>query len=148
MKDFPTRKSDGEISDIISVGGTVAYFLILCQLFPVFLSNIVDEKSKRIQQMMENSGLKMSIYYLVHYIFDYVLYVLIVCCLLASGFAFQYRFFTLSDPGTYLLLFLVWGHVLIALSFFGSIFFSSKKGTSVFLRWELLLTMLMDMQER
>ena len=44
IKPMPTIKSDGIDVDIIAEGGNVAFILILHQLLPVFMTNVVAEK--------------------------------------------------------------------------------------------------------
>lgn len=95
-------------------GGTLTYMLILHQLLPVFLTNIAAEKESKIKELMKMTGLKFSIYWFVHYLFNYLLYLLVTSCLMAAGGIYQVRFYTINDFGSYIILFLVWGHVLVA----------------------------------
>ncbi len=44
LKAMPTHKSGGYVVDIMATGGTITYTLILHQLMPVFVTNIVAEK--------------------------------------------------------------------------------------------------------
>lgn len=79
------------------------------------LTNIVAEKETRVRDQLAMSGLKMPLYWLVHYLFNYMMYAVVVCCLLISGFIFQLRWFMINTFGIYLLLFAIQGHVVIAL---------------------------------
>ena len=47
---MPTIKSDGIDVDIIAEGGNVAFILILHQLLPVFMTNVVAEKVPQIKK--------------------------------------------------------------------------------------------------
>ncbi len=46
---------------------------------------------------------------------------------MVAGFIFQFRFFTINSFGSYFILFLLWGHVLVISSYFFSTFFDSKR---------------------
>lgn len=72
-------------------------------------------------------GLKLRMYWVVHYLFDYVLYLCIAAFLILAGNVAQFRVFTVNAPGSYILLFLIWGHTLIAMSFLLSVCFGSRK---------------------
>ncbi len=75
---------------------------------------------------MKMTGLQMGLYWLVHYIFDciffiialliaaYIMYLIITAILIISGEIYAVRFFTINDFAAYYVLFLIWGHVLIA----------------------------------
>ncbi len=52
--------------------------IILQQLLPVFMANIVGEKEQKITEMMAMMGLQMRVYWSVLYLFNYVLFVLSV----------------------------------------------------------------------
>ena len=112
---MPTVEADGVKIDIIALGGTFAFTLILHQLLPVFMTSIVTEKESKIRELMKMTGLKLSLYWIVHYIFDYFIYLVVTAMLIISGHIYSVRFFTLNDFGVYYLLFLLWGHVLIAM---------------------------------
>jgi len=128
LKTFPSHAKDSEFTlDLVTLAGSFFYVLILHQLFPVFLSNIVYEKESKIKDMMDMMGLKSDIYWLVTYIFDLILYILVICFLIIAGNVFQFRLFTINAFGSYFILFLIWGNVLIAQSFLLSVLFSAKK---------------------
>eukprot|EP01118_Nematostelium_gracile_P008164 TRINITY_DN2698_c0_g1_i3.p1 TRINITY_DN2698_c0_g1~~TRINITY_DN2698_c0_g1_i3.p1 ORF type:complete len:600 (+),score=136.61 TRINITY_DN2698_c0_g1_i3:37-1800(+) len=60
-----------------------------------------------------------------------MLYLGVIFFLIVSGLIFRFRIFTINDPASYLILFLLWGHVLIAFSFFLSVFFSKRKTATI-----------------
>eukprot|EP01114_Cavostelium_apophysatum_P020991 TRINITY_DN7191_c0_g1_i5.p1 TRINITY_DN7191_c0_g1~~TRINITY_DN7191_c0_g1_i5.p1 ORF type:complete len:1762 (+),score=405.22 TRINITY_DN7191_c0_g1_i5:86-5371(+) len=132
LKLFPTLASEGDKPDIITLSMGILIFLVLHQLFPVFVSNIVLEKETKIKELMRMTGLKMWLYWLIHYLFDYFLYLIIVVILIISGAVFQFAWFLVNDFSIYIILFLIYGHLLIVQSFIASVFFSSRKASTVF----------------
>jgi hypothetical protein len=120
IKTFPTHKdNNGDQIDIISLydlrcyqtnnrsAGNIFYILILHQLLPVFLANIASEKELKIKEMTSMMGLKMPVYWLVQYIFNYILYLGVIIFLIIAGFIFQIPFFTINAFGSYFILFIV-----------------------------------------
>lgn len=64
VKPMPVReRAAGFGRDIIALGGTLAYFFLLNQLLPVFLTTIVAEKESKIREAMKMTGLKLWIYW-------------------------------------------------------------------------------------
>eukprot|EP01119_Soliformovum_irregulare_P017548 TRINITY_DN5236_c0_g1_i2.p1 TRINITY_DN5236_c0_g1~~TRINITY_DN5236_c0_g1_i2.p1 ORF type:complete len:874 (+),score=298.14 TRINITY_DN5236_c0_g1_i2:32-2623(+) len=131
VKLFPTRASPGQDIDIVSIGSTITIVLLLQSLFPVFLTSIVSEKENRIKELMKMTGLYMPLYWLVHYVFDYIVYIIIMSCLIISGCVFQVRFFLENNFWVYFVLFLMWGHVIVMAAFLSSLVFSNKKSALV-----------------
>ena len=91
------------------------------------MANIVTEKENKIKEMMSMMGLKMNLYWLVVYLFDYILYLGVIFFLIIAGFLFRIRFFTINSFGSYFFLFIIWGHDLIAISFLISLFFNNRR---------------------
>eukprot|EP01119_Soliformovum_irregulare_P016146 TRINITY_DN4639_c1_g1_i1.p1 TRINITY_DN4639_c1_g1~~TRINITY_DN4639_c1_g1_i1.p1 ORF type:complete len:1195 (-),score=473.31 TRINITY_DN4639_c1_g1_i1:27-3611(-) len=131
IKLMPNEASPGLALDVLAIGGSITYVLILQQLLPVFVVNIVSEKEGRIKELMKMTGLHMHLYWAVHYMVDYLMYLVLAFFLPLAGAIFQVRFYLYNNFGVYILLFLEWGHVLIASSFVMSVFFSRKKSSVV-----------------
>ncbi|KAI8602336.1 hypothetical protein EDD21DRAFT_372164 [Dissophora ornata] len=112
---------------IASVVGRILFPFAVSFLLPIFVITLVKEKEDRILVMMKMSGLKSFTYYVAHYIHFYVLHILSTLMFIIAGLAFRMPFFTLVQPGVYILLFFFWGHVQIALAFFLSCFFSKSR---------------------
>jgi len=83
LKTFPSESKSADI-DLVTLAGSFFYILILHQLFPVFMANIVYEKESKIKDMMDMMGLKTDIYWIVTYIFDLILYVLVILFLILA----------------------------------------------------------------
>lgn len=85
----------------------------------------------------------MWIYYSVHYLFNYIFYLIIISLMIISAVIFKFRFYMVNAFGSYAILLALYGHVLIAGEYFSrnfldqiesflvSIFFNSKKTASV-----------------
>lgn len=91
-------------------------------------------------------GLKMNLYWIVQYVWFYFLYCCVIAFLVIGGYVLgrcrtfffscsyvflsttlEFRFFTVNSPILYILLFVFWGHTLIAMSFLLSVFFSKSR---------------------
>ncbi|KAF9586403.1 hypothetical protein BGW38_005680 [Lunasporangiospora selenospora] len=112
---------------IAALVGRILYPFGVSFLLPIFVITIVKEKEDRILVMMRMSGLKSITYYIAHYIHFYILHIISTFMFIIAGVAFKMPFFTLVQPGVYVLLFFFWGHVQIALAFFLSCFFSKSR---------------------
>jgi len=132
LKEYPTLANpDGFQVDIITLAGPFFYILVLNQLLPVFMASIVYEKESSIKDMLSMMGLKSEIYWIVHYLFDYGLYLCVMFFLIAAGYLFEFRVFTINTFGSYFILYLLWGHCLIAQALLMSVFFSTKKTAQI-----------------
>ena len=72
--------------DIATTAGPFFFLILLSMLFPVFVNLIVYEKEQRLTQLMKMNGLRMSMYWLVNYVFCYALYfAVMIAFLIAYG---------------------------------------------------------------
>eukprot|EP01104_Vermistella_antarctica_P000233 TRINITY_DN1027_c0_g1_i1.p1 TRINITY_DN1027_c0_g1~~TRINITY_DN1027_c0_g1_i1.p1 ORF type:complete len:919 (+),score=265.13 TRINITY_DN1027_c0_g1_i1:431-3187(+) len=127
---FPT-KDDFVTFDIKSAVGPLVYLIILHQLFPVFLTIIVYEKEKGLRQLQRMMGMHMSSYWMTMYFVFYLIYLAFIILMIIAGAILDFRFFTINNPGVYLVLFLIWGNVLIALVFLASVFFNRTQTAAI-----------------
>ncbi|CAG8495571.1 10808_t:CDS:2 [Ambispora gerdemannii] len=121
-----------------SVIGGILYPFGVSFLLPIFVITLVKEKEERILVMMRMNGLKSFSYYLTHYIHFYSLHIVTTTVFIVTGVLFKMEFFTLTDPGVYILLFFFWGHIQIALALFLTVFFS-KSRTALVITFMLVL---------
>lgn len=93
---MPKHEDTGSyLQKAISLTGTFLYPVALSLLLPIFLSMLVLEKEEGIRGMMKMNGLKMSNYWIVHYIWSLVLYYPVVSILWALGqYHLKFQFFT------------------------------------------------------
>src|SRR4051812_7215124 len=87
-------------------------------------------------------GMKMYAYWLMNYAFNYLLYTVVVVVFVAVELAFRVRFFTqtrykcgnadliVHSPLAIFWLFFLWGHALISLAFFLTVFFKNQQTAS------------------
>lgn len=98
-------------------------FLVL-QMF-IITNMVVFEKESGLRMIMRIMGLRMNVYWLVTYIFNYAQYCFTVACIWIFGQAAEMQMFTMHDPAVLFLYFFLWGHVLMVFSFVLSSFFKS-----------------------
>jgi len=73
----------------------------------------------------------MSVYWLISFLYNFVIFLIITLVVILVGAAFQLRFFTLTNPGIIVLLFLTWGINQICFAFFLSPFFSKSRTATI-----------------
>jgi ABC-type multidrug transport system ATPase subunit len=129
-KNYPRDKEESNF-DIVTFAGPFLYLFMFQLLLPVFMSNAAAEKETRLREIVRMMGLKTHIYWIVSYIFNYIMYALVTIIIIILSTAFGFRIFTANAPGTYVLLFFCWGHVLVALAWWFSAFFSSSSTATV-----------------
>ena len=100
-------------------------------LLPVFAVILVQEKELRILIMMKMNGLNEYLYYCSQYVTFYILYCLSAFLFVLAGKAAQLNFFTVTDNAVLLLIFFIWGHVLVLLSFLFSTLFKSSRNALI-----------------
>ena len=88
---------------------------------------LVKEKEDRILIMMRMHGLSTFAYYLSHYIHFTILQWICSAVFIASGFVFNMPFFTMTDPGVYVLLLLLWTNAMVGISFLLSLMFTKSR---------------------
>jgi hypothetical protein len=101
-------------------------------------------------------GMSMKTYWAINYFYNYCLYTVVVLIFVITELIFKVRFFTqtryemsstciliIFSPLLLFLLFFIWGHTMISLSFFFTVFFKrAQTASSTFLTsfWERSLT--------
>lgn len=117
--------------DISSIAGVFLYGFVCSLLMPVFIANLVTDKQEKVLLMMQMSGLHMSIYWLVAYIYDMFLYGIVALVIYLTSYIFKMRLFTQTNPALLIIYLFLWGNVLISLCFLFSTFFSKSRTASV-----------------
>jgi hypothetical protein len=101
-------------------------YILMLYMF-VILSLVVYEKQAKLRMIMKMMGLKMSVYWVITYLFYLVQYALMIALMWILGNAANVRSFTIHDPFLLALFFFLWGNLLIAFSFVLSAFFNSTR---------------------
>ena len=112
--------------DIVSFLAAALFPLILFFQFPIYVGAIMYDKERKLVMVMKMMGMRMSVYWLVHFLFNSLLYLCVLIVLFALGFAFQFAIFVDNEFFTYFLLFILWGWAMISLSFIFSVFFGKE----------------------
>eukprot|EP01137_Pigoraptor_chileana_P003707 Opistho-2@44296 len=117
--------------DVVSLAGGFCFSFAASFLLPVFVSNIVKDKQERQLMMMEMSGMKERVYWLITYVYNYLLYMCVLAMIFVTSHGFKMRLFTQSNNFLLFVLFFAWGHAEIMVAFFFSTFFSNAKTSTV-----------------
>lgn len=81
----------GLLDRVMNVATVIVVPICLCMGFPIFLLSIVTEKEKRLLEIMKINGMKMSNYWMVNYVFNYLFYLLTVAIFYFWGsYVFQF----------------------------------------------------------
>ena len=91
--------------------------------YPIFLFNIVNEKEKRLIEIMKINGMKMMNYWITTFLFDYVFFATIVGFFWFNG-RYIFNMLLFRNTSTYVLLVIFNGWILAQISwaFLTSIF--------------------------
>eukprot|EP00732_Lithocolla_globosa_P000357 Lithocolla_globosa_v1_NODE_102_length_6350_cov_93.725179.p1 type:complete len:962 gc:universal NODE_102_length_6350_cov_93.725179:3330-445(-) len=127
IRQFPHRYNTEFDFNPGDLAGSVLYPFACSFLLPIFTLNLVKEKEERIFVMMRMNGLSTAAYYFTEYLHFFTLHVICSFLFLIMGLAFSLSFFTLTQPGVYIWLFIIWGNTQIALAYVFSIFFKSSR---------------------
>eukprot|EP00834_Sanchytrium_tribonematis_P000418 NODE_8_length_66115_cov_0.981823.p3 type:complete len:827 gc:universal NODE_8_length_66115_cov_0.981823:24198-26678(+) len=127
IRNFPQLVNNKIDFNFDSFLADILFPFALSFLFPIFVVTLVREKEDRIAIMMKMNGLKTSTYYFTHAITFFILHVLACVVFTVTGIAFRLKFFVNTDPGVYILLFLFWGLVQIAMAFFFATIFDKSR---------------------
>lgn len=117
---------------------SIVIALLLHFLFPTMLCFIVAERVNRIRPMMSSMGLGRNRYWVGTYLSLFFIYLATVIVIILVGVIVKIPFFIKNTPISYLVLFFLWGHILVAMSMFFSPFFADP-GTAQILGWAYAL---------
>ncbi|KAJ3191886.1 hypothetical protein HK101_007320 [Irineochytrium annulatum] len=107
--------------------GGILYPFGVSFLLPIFTVTLVQEKEARIAIMMRMNGLSVGANAIAHYVTFYGLYVISSLVFIVAGVISKLELFSKTDPTVLLILFFVWGHTQLSMSFFfASIFKQSR----------------------
>jgi hypothetical protein len=97
---MPVKDQDkGWLMKIINLAGASLFPLSLSLLLPVFMYAIVLEKEERLLEMMKMNGMRMRNYWFVTYLFNFLMYFVMIVIFFIFGFVFlKLSFFTETDP--------------------------------------------------
>lgn len=118
----------------VNLGLAIFIGLTFHFLLPTFLHFMVMERQNRIRGLMAMMGLTNRRYWLGSYLGFYIMYCISAGLVIICGLATKIDFFRLNTPLSYLLLFFIWGHNLIAFAVLLAPFFQSAD-TALVIGW-------------
>ncbi|OMJ19519.1 ABC transporter A family member 9 [Smittium culicis] len=127
-----------------SLIGSSLYPFGVSFLISIFVLILVKEKEERILVMMQMNGLKYSYYYISHYIHFFILTVWSSIFFLIGGKAFKLEMFTKTSLALLIILLLIWGNVIISISFFLSSLFKRSRSSQVLVYLIVLWGVIID----
>nr|KAJ3412372.1 hypothetical protein HK105_002369 [Polyrhizophydium stewartii] len=107
--------------------GNILYPFAISFLLPLFVIMLVQEKETRIHIMMKMNGMSSFTYYVSQYITFYILFAISATVFLLSGQLLKLSLFSRTEGNVLALLFFIWGHNQIALSFFFASLFNRSR---------------------
>ena len=83
------------VDTVINFVAALVFPIALSLLFPVFLYTVVLEKEEKLIQMMKMNGMKISSYWIVYFVFNFLLgFITNTIFILLGYFLLGNRFFT------------------------------------------------------
>eukprot|EP01135_Chromosphaera_perkinsii_P005888 Nk52_evm21s370 gene=Nk52_evmTU21s370 len=128
---YPLPIKNIEPIDISSFGGGFAFAFAASFLLPMFLGNVVRDKEEKHLIMMNMCGLQPSTYWFITFIYNYVVYALVISCVIGFSMLYEFRIFVETSLIVLLLLYSLWGVAIICMSFFLSTFFDKQRSSAV-----------------
>jgi len=123
---------DDLIERFISMATIIILPVCLCMGYPIFLLAIVNEKEKKLIEIMKINGLKMSNYWIVNYFFDWIFYWICIAVFWFAGtFVLGLRAFTHTGFMVWLVIFNGWGMAQISWAFLTSVFLNRTQTASI-----------------
>ena len=126
-----TTSGDSIIATLINLGGASLYPIALALLLPVFMQTLVLEKEERLREIMKMSGMQMTNYWIVNYIWSFGLYMISALVFVLFGrFVLRTEFFTDTNLWIMTVILLGWGLSQVSLAFFYQNFFGKAKSAN------------------
>ncbi|KAJ3314893.1 ATP-binding cassette sub- A member 1 [Boothiomyces sp. JEL0838] len=123
MMDWPTVPPSTLSDTIVQNLGPVFFFCCIMVIFINVLSQILEEKEKKLRIGMEVMGLRPSIYWLSHFFTNAFLVFVSAWVTVALGVAFGFKAFTRANIFVIFLTFFLFGLSMIVFAFFLSTLF-------------------------
>lgn len=121
-----------EVEKSINCIGDFLYPVLTTMALPTFLYNLVLEKEQRLLQNMKINGMRMSNYWIVTFIFNFILYVVYMSFYYGFGkYVSGLTFFTETNETIMVLTLIGWGLCQISMSFLLSSFIDSSQTASM-----------------
>ncbi|KAJ3428747.1 atp-binding cassette transporter subfamily a abca [Anaeramoeba flamelloides] len=139
-KNFP-QKAGTTFFDLVRLLQPIYFCCLLHIMIPNFIRQIVREKEHKLIAIMSMMGLKLKVYWVVNYLFNYIMFALLLLVFYLSGYGLKFRIFIQNDFLSHFLLFFLYGNVTIAIAFICAAFFAKEKTARIFSFFLLLIIM-------
>lgn len=127
-----TADTKGFVDNIINTISALIFPIALSLLFPVMLYGLVLEKEERLVQMMKMNGMKISNYWLVYFIFNFILCTITnIVFFLLGAFVLKTQFFISTSPILLILVAVGWSISQIGLAAFFQTFLSKSRSANI-----------------
>ncbi|KAM9956625.1 hypothetical protein ACTFIR_003351 [Dictyostelium discoideum] len=118
--------------DIASLLGGSFYPFALSFIMPLFIYSIVYEKQEKLRDLSLMMGLKIRNYWFMTYIFNFLIYFIIIVFVVGVSSIFGFAVFVKGSQFAMFLFLFAWGNSMITFSFFLSTFFKKTRAASIF----------------
>lgn len=120
------------VDTLISFIAVLIFPVSLSLLFPVFLYTVVLEKEEKLIQMMKMNGMKISSYWLVYFIFNFILGLITNIIFVISGILLTgMRFFYETSPGLIAIVLIGWTLAQIGMAVFFQTFLNKSRSANI-----------------
>jgi ABC-type multidrug transport system ATPase subunit len=128
MMPQPARRLNLDFSSLL---GPLFYVWLLQLLFPIGLAAVVYEKEQRLRMMIKMMGMADSVYWLVTYLWNLLVYCIFACVLYIGGSLIGLAFFTLNSASLQMVFYFIYGNLQIAFTILVSTIFTKSKTATV-----------------
>ncbi|KAN0029592.1 hypothetical protein ACTA71_007723 [Dictyostelium dimigraforme] len=128
---FPYYQQSTTI-DIASLLGGSFYPFALSFIMPLYIYSIVYEKQEKLRDLSLMMGLKIRNYWFMTYIFNFLIYTIIIVFVVGVSSIFGFAVFVKGSQFAMFLFLFGWGNSMITFSFFLSTFFKKTRAASIF----------------
>ncbi|KAK5583708.1 hypothetical protein RB653_005306 [Dictyostelium firmibasis] len=118
--------------DIASLLGGSFYPFALSFIMPLYIYSIVYEKQEKLRDLSLMMGLKIRNYWFMTYIFNFLIYAIIIVFVVGVSSIFKFAVFAKGSQLAMFLFLFAWGNSMITFSFFLSTFFKKTRAASIF----------------
>eukprot|EP01117_Protostelium_nocturnum_P007430 TRINITY_DN2658_c0_g1_i1.p1 TRINITY_DN2658_c0_g1~~TRINITY_DN2658_c0_g1_i1.p1 ORF type:complete len:1127 (+),score=257.54 TRINITY_DN2658_c0_g1_i1:1736-5116(+) len=119
-----------DILALVELAGAVLYPIALSLQLPIYIYLLVMEKGAT-KEFIKSHGIKTSYYIFSHFLFNFILFTIVVTSFWLWGVGIELRIFTQTHPVLLIVLFLGWANSMIAMAFFLSTFIDTTRSATV-----------------
>jgi ABC-type multidrug transport system ATPase subunit len=114
---LPFYNKEAEVR-VVDVAGIALFPFAVSFLLPQYLYRLVLEKQTKLRVMMRIMGLYDATYWLVNYVLDFALYVIVAILFVAIEIITRVKFFVETSPLILFWMFFLWGTTQVSVAYF------------------------------